>query len=138
MYERFTGYFGLDNLIWIWNGQSKDTLVDSSTYDIAAADLYFKGERDYGDRFYESFAGLQKLVGKDKLIAISECGSVPDADSSFRDNSVWSFFALWHGDCVEDGNGGYSDKNTSRQALIRLYNSAGALTLDKYKELSKQ
>lgn len=136
MYTRLTDYFELDNLIWIWNGQSRNTLVDAKTYDIAAVDLYFNNERDYGDTFYDKFAGLQKLVGKDKLIAISECGSIPDADSSFRDNSVWSFFALWHGKYIEDGKGGYSDEFTSKQALVRLYNSAGALTLDEYRDMT--
>ena len=136
LYKRFTGFFELDNLIWIWNGQSESTLVDKSTYDIAAADLYINGERDYGDRFYEKFAGLQKIVGKDKLIAISECGSVPDADSSFRDNSVWSFFALWHGEYIENEDGTYSDTYTSKKSLVRLYNSAGALTLDKYRDMT--
>ena len=136
MYTRLTNYFELNNLIWIWNGQSRDTLVDGSEYDIAAVDLYFNDERDYGSTFYDKFAGLQKLVGKDKLIAISECGSVPDADSSFRDCAVWSFFALWHGKYIEDGNGGYSDEYTSKQALVRLYNSVGALTLDEYREMT--
>ncbi len=136
MYTRFTQYFGLDNLIWIWNGQSSSTLVDSSEYDIAAVDLYFEGERDYGNRFYEKFAAMQKLVGKDKLIAISECGSIPDADRAFRDNSVWSFFALWSGKYIENENGEYSDEFTSSQSLIRLYNSAGALTLDEYREMT--
>ena len=135
MYKRMTDYFELDNLIWIWNGQSESTLVDSSTYDIAAVDLYVSGARDYGDRFYEHFGGLQNTVGKDKFIAISECGSVPDVDTSFRDNSVWSFFVLWSGEYIENTKGEYSDKYTSRQSLIRLYNSTGALTLDEFKEM---
>ena len=136
LYVRLTDYFELDNLIWIWNGQSESTLVDKNTYDIAAVDLYMNGERDYGDRFYEKFAGLQKTAGKDKLIAISECGSIPDADASFRDNSVWSFFALWYGEYIQDEEGNYSDAYTSKQSLVRLYNSAGALTLDEYRDMT--
>ena len=136
LYTRLTDYFELDNLIWIWNGQSESTLVKKSTYDIAAADLYVNKAKDYGDRFYEKFAAIQKAAGSDKLIAISECGSVPDIDSSFRDNSVWSFFGLWSGKYVEDENGGYSEEFTSRENLIRTYNSTGALTLDEYRRLT--
>ena len=136
LYDRLTTYFELDNLIWIWNGQSESTLVDRKTFDIAAVDFYVDGERDYGDRFYEKFGGLQKIAGKDKLMALSECGSVPDADSSFRDKSVWSFFALWSGEYIENEKGEYSDKYTGKKALIRLYNSEGALTLDEYRELT--
>ena len=94
------------------------------------------GERDYGDRFYEKFGGLQKIAGKNKLIALSECGSVPDADSSFRDKSVWSFFALWSGEYIENEKGEYSDKYTGKKSLIRLYNSEGALTLDEYRDMT--
>ncbi|MCR4863282.1 MAG: glycoside hydrolase [Ruminococcus sp.] len=136
LYDRLTTYFELDNLIWIWNGQSQSTLVDRKTFDIAAVDFYVDGERDYGDRFYEKFGGLQKIAGKNKLIALSECGSVPDADSSFRDKSVWSFFALWSGEYIENEKGEYSDKYTGKKSLIRLYNSEGALTLDEYRDMT--
>lgn len=131
MYARMTEYFGLDNLIWIWNGQSADTLVDKNTFDIAAVDIYMGADKEYGSR-YEQFAALQKLVGSDKLIALSECSSVPDIDVSFRDNAVWSFFGLWYGEYLEDDNGGYSEKYMSKDSFIRAYNSSGALTLDEY------
>lgn len=136
MYTRMTGFFELDNLIWIWNGQSADTLVDKDTFDIAAVDLYVNDASNYGDRFYERFAAVQKFAGTDKLIALSECGSVPDIDAEFRDNAVWSFFGLWFGKYVRDEKGGYSEEFTSKENLIRCYNSKGAMTLDEYRSLS--
>ena len=131
MYTRMTEYFGLDNLIWVWNGQSADTLVDKSTFDIAAVDIYMSKDKEYGSR-YEQFAALQKLVGSDKLIALSECSSVPDVDASFRDNAVWSFFGLWYGEYLENEKGEYSEKYMPKDSFIRFYNSSGALTLDEY------
>lgn len=138
IYKRLSGYFELDNLIWIWNGQSEGTLVDSSTFDIAAVDIYRSGEKDYGGSYYESFAAVQKFAGAEKPIALSECGSVPDVDGAYRDNALWSFFGLWFGEYVEDENGEYSEKYTSRENLIRTYNSEGALTLDEYREMRSQ
>ncbi len=135
LYTRLTGYFELDNLIWIWNGQSKGTLVDESTFDIAAVDIYHNGEKDYGSTYYENFAAVQKFAGSKKPIALSECGSVPDIDSAYRDNALWSFFGLWFGEYIEDENGGYSEKYTSRDRLIKTYNSEGALTLDEFTKL---
>ena len=135
IYDRFTNYFELDNLIWIWNGQSDSTLVDKKSFDIAAVDLYFKNEKDYGSRFYEEFAAVQKFVGSDKLIAISECGSVPDMDAAFRDNAVWSFFGVWYGKYIMAETGEYSDEFTSKDAIIRAYNSDGAMTLDEYRKM---
>lgn len=134
VYTRMTDYFGLDNLIWIWNGQSADTLVDKSTFDIAAVDIYLSDEQEFGSR-YDQFAALQKLVGPEKLIALSECCCVPDVDASFRDKSVWSFFGLWYGDYIMNENGEFSDKYVSKDSFIRAYNSSGVITLDEYKEM---
>lgn len=131
MYKRFTDYFGLDNLIWVWNGQSESTLVDKNTFDIASLDIYMGADKNYGSR-YEQFLALQKIVGEDKLIALSECSAIPDMDNSFRDNSVWSFFGLWYGKYLNDENGGFSETYMSRDAFIRAYNSDGALSLDEY------
>lgn len=138
LYTRLSGYFELDNLIWIWNGQSESTLVDESTYDIAAIDIYHSGEKDYGSSYYENFAAVQKFTGSKKPIALSECGSVPDVDSAYRDNSLWSFFGLWFGEYVEDEKGEYSEKYTSRDALIKTYNSEGTLTLDEFTALRSE
>lgn len=128
IYKRMTEYHKLDNILWVWNGQNKDSLVED--FDIAAADLFISGGKDYGERFSEAYAALQGYAGKDKIIGITECGSVPDTDTAFRDKAVWSFFGLMGGDYISDGKGNYSEKYTSKDALIRAYNSEGTLTLD--------
>ena len=135
IYDRFTKYFELDNLIWVWNGQSESSMVDRRTFDIASVDLYLSSEKDYGHRYYEEFAAVQKFVGTDKILAISECGSVPDMDAAFRDNAVWSFFGVWYGKYVQTEDGEYNEEFTGKDALIRAYNSDGALTLDEYRKL---
>ena len=137
MYTRMTEYFALDNLIWVWNGQSAATLVDSDTFDIAAVDIYMSEDKKYGSR-YEQFAALQRIVGSNKLIALSECSSVPDIDAAFRDNAVWSFFGLWYGEYLEDKDGNYSDKYTLKDSFIRAYNSDGAMTLDEYAKITEE
>ena len=135
IYDRFTKYFELDNLIWVWNGQSESSMVDRRTFDIASVDLYLNNEKDYGHRYYEEFAAVQKFVGTDKILAISECGSVPDMDAAFRDNAVWSFFGVWYGKYIQNEDGEYNEEFTNKEALIRAYNSDGALTLDEYRKL---
>lgn len=136
VYTRMTEYFGLDNLIWIWNGQSADSLVDKDTFDIASVDIYTADGQQFGSR-YEQFAALQKLVGSDKLIAISESCSVPDIDAAFRDKAVWSFFGLWYGEYLEADDGTYSDIYMTKDSFIRAYNSSGALTLDEYTAMNE-
>ena len=135
MYTRMTEYFELDNLIWIWNGQSKEYIVPSDTFDIASVDIYISPDKEYGSQ-YEYFASLQELLGNDKLIALSECSSVPDIDSVFRDNSVWSFFGLWYGEYLSDDKQNISEKYMTKEYLIKNYNSAGTMTLDQYQKLT--
>ncbi len=137
MYRRMTEYFDLDNLIWIWNGQSESTIVDRDTFDIASLDIYLSEGEDFGSR-YDKFAKLQQLIGSDKLIALSECSSVPNADESFRDNAVWSFFGLWYGDYLLDEEGGFSEKYSTKDEFIHSYNSSGVMTLDEYREIRRQ
>ena len=132
IYKRMTEYHKLDNILWVWNGQSSDSLVEN--FDIAASDLFVSGGKDYGDRFSEAYAALQSYAGKGRIIGITECGSVPDTDTAFRDKAVWSFFGLMGGEYVSDSKGGYSEQYTSKDALIKAYNSEGTLTLDEIDE----
>ncbi|MBP3267096.1 MAG: glycoside hydrolase, partial [Ruminococcus sp.] len=87
-----------------------------------------------GERFSEAYAAIQGYAGKDKIIGITECGSVPDTDTAFRDKAVWSFFGLMGGEYVSDSKGEYSEQYTSKDALIKAYNSEGTLTLDEIEE----
>lgn len=135
MYKRMTNYFNLDNLIWIWNGQSADYLVDESMFDIASVDAYLSENSNFGSR-YEQFFAIQKMVGKNKLIALSECSRIPDIDNTFRDNSIWSFFGLWYGSYLMNDDGYFSEKYITKDEFIRNYNSEGVLTLDEYQKIS--
>lgn len=134
MYNRYTNYFGLDNLIWVWNGMSDVYSVDSATFDIASYDLYTDTEK-FGSRSQQLIAA-QKYINN-KIIAVSECSHVPDINALFRDNSVWSFFGMWNGEYITDGNGNYSGQYNTEEELINAYNSEGSLTLDEYQSLNE-
>jgi mannan endo-1,4-beta-mannosidase len=131
LYKRQTVYHDLDNLIWIWNGQSKNFVIDESLYDIASVDIYEGDKTDYGSHF-QQYKWLYMLTEKKKLVALSECGTVPDINEIFRDNAMFSFFGLWYGDYIIDENGNYSEKYTSEETIKNMYNSDGAITLDEY------
>lgn len=131
MYERMTEYHKLDNLIWVWNGQSEEYLVDSDRYDIAAIDIYLSPEMEYGSRS-EQYMWLKKITDGGKLLAISECSSIPSIDEMVRDNSLWSFFGLWFGDYLTDTKGNLSEIYTKKEEFIKMYNAENALTLDNF------
>ena len=119
LWHRMTDYHQLHNLIWVWNGQSQDFLVDY--YDIAAMDIYLDENQQFQSR-YEEFVSLYQMTKHRKILAVSECGTVPDMNFIFRDNTVWSFMGLWYGDYLQ---------NTDAETLRNFYQSEKVLTLDK-------
>lgn len=131
MYERMTEYHKLNNLIWIWNGQSEEYMVDSDRYDIAAIDIYTSPDIKYSSRS-EQYLWLKKITESGKLLAISECSSVPSIDDMCRDNSLWSFFGLWFGDYLTDTKGNLSEIYTKKEEFIKMYNAENAITLENY------
>ena len=42
---------------------------------------------------------------------------------------IWSFFGLWYGEYLIGEDGAFSEKYTSADAMVSLYNSEAALTL---------
>lgn len=132
MYRRMTEYHELHNLIWIWNGQSETYLVDQ--YDIAGLDIYLDKDKPFGSR-YEQFVSLNRMTGGEKMLALSECSTVPDRNLMFRDNTIWSFFGIWYGEYLIDEEGRYSEAYTKADDMIAAYNSEAVITLDDTKKV---
>ncbi|WP_049962859.1 glycosyl hydrolase [Ruminococcus sp. HUN007] len=134
LYRRQTEYHRLDNLIWIWSAQGTDYFVGNAAFDIASVDLY--SDNTDNTSYYKQYQWIYSLTGGQKLIALSECGTLPDMELTFRDRAVWSFFGLWYGDYLLDKNGDLSEKYNTREDLVKMYNSNRTITLDKYKNKS--
>lgn len=130
LFRRLTGYHKLDNLIWVWSAQGKDFYAGNHLCDIVAVDLY--DENKDNSKYYKQYQWLYSLTGGQKLIALSECGKLPDIELTFRDRAVWSFFGLWYGEYLLDKNGNLSEKYNSREELKKMYNSNRTITLEKY------
>lgn len=134
LYERLTVYHHMDNLLWIWNGQSAAYLVPEDMYDIASVDIYLQPQMQYGSR-YEQFLSLKKLTGGRKLLALSECSALPDPEMMQIDRSVWSFFGLWYGEYLMNPDGSFHDTYYSSNDLYNLYNAEQAITLNDFRSL---
>ena len=130
MYRRMTKYHKLHNLIWIWNGQSAEYLVDD--YDIASLDIYMEQDQTFGSR-YEQFVSLYRMTGGKKMLALSESSTVPDVNQMFRDNTVWSFCGLWYGEYLIGEDGKYCADYTPADTMIAYYNSEAVITRDQVK-----
>ena len=134
LYHRLTDYHGLNNLIWVWNGQSARFTVPQDTYDIASADVYLQPDMEYGSR-YEQFLSLANITGGKKMLALSECSSLPSQEMMKLDHSVWSFFGLWYGDYLMKADGSFNNLYYSSSDLYNLYNSELSISLNDFQSL---
>ena len=134
LYDELTNTYGLNNLIWMWNGQSKDWYPGDDVVDIVAWDIY-PGEREYGS-YSSTFAECAECAGENKLTALSENGCVMDPELTWRDNARWLFWGTWSGEyCVE--NGALSERYTEKSMLEKAYSSEHTLTLSELPNLRK-
>jgi mannan endo-1,4-beta-mannosidase len=93
LFERLVHHHKLKNLIWIWTADSSDVhwFPGKDKVDIIGVDLY-------GDS--RAFSPMHKLVQSlypDRLIALSECGTLPEVQ---KDGIKFSWFMVWYGDFV--------------------------------------
>jgi len=99
MRDTFEKTYGLNNLIWVWtldvNQASKAEWADwypgDDYVDIVGTDIYEENTAAKPDH-YQACVNLTK--GK-KLVAISECGNIPDPELCIKDGEKWSWFMVW-------------------------------------------
>lgn len=135
MYDRFTNVHGLNNLIWIWNGQDPAWYPGDEYVDMLSIDLY-PGERVYTSQS-AAFLELLALSDTRKIIALSENGSIPDPDLVQRDQTVWSFYATWGGDFVTISSGlnKISEKYTELDMLKKVFSHEKTITRSELPDL---
>lgn len=134
LYHRMTDYYQLDNLIWVWNGQSAEWYPGDEYCDIAAIDIY-SDAHDYGVS-PDMFAEVSGWANNGKLVTMSECATMPDPELIVRDNAYWLWFAVWNGDyLVQLRTTTLSDAYTSIDMMEKVYNSDVIITRD---ELPKE
>ena len=102
MYDRFTNHHGLNNLIWVWTSAAEWNKPYSDGYkwypgddyvDIVGIDIY--NESNASTIRTKCFNMLKKN-SPDKLIALTECGSLAKIGTQWRGGSKWLYFAPWY------------------------------------------
>lgn len=129
MYDRYTNYWGINNLIWVlgYSGSIKTDWYPGDEYvDIIGADTY-----GHDESYASMYNRLGTAVSDSKPRALHECGYLPSADAMVEKESLWSWFMLWHSDYLNDAY------NTEEE-ITALYNSEYILTLDELPNLKQQ
>jgi len=148
MYDYLANVKGLDNLIWVWNGQHYDWFPDPATAHIISYDVYLdagsqSAAQQYSSATFKSMFNAAKMTPPEKnlMVALSENGAIPDPDWSYKEDALWSWFMTWND---SNGNtepnkdnfwiGGYHNTAAHKTAV---YNHAKVITLDELPDLTQ-
>ena len=135
MYDRLVNHHGLNNLIWVWNGQDKDWYPGDEYVDIIGEDIY-PGEHVYTPQTSKYLEALEYTDAK-KMIILSENGCLFDPDLAIRDGSMWGSFCTWGGEFVIKNKQLYilSEQYTEEDMLKKVYEHEHVITRDELPDL---
>lgn len=139
IYDYFTYEKGLNNLIWVWNGESADWFPDPATVEIIGVDLYRANYASMKDEFEKAVA---MAPARDLIVALTENDKIPDPDDCIRDGTMWSWFMTWNdrknsfqGETHRENfwTGEFHNPQTHK---MKVYHHPLVITLDKLPDLT--
>ncbi len=135
LYDRLVNEYGLDNLIWVWNGQDKDWYPGDEYVDIIGEDIY-PGEKVYTPQTSKYLEVLEYTDAK-KMIILSENGCMFDPDLAIRDGAMWGSFCTWGGEFISSSDSLfiYSEQYTEEAMLKKVYEHEHVITRDELPDL---
>ena len=135
MYDKFTNEYGLNNLIWVWNGQDKNWYPGDDVVDIVGEDIY-PGEKVYTSQIGK-FMEVHDYADSNKMVVLSENGCLFDPDLAIRDGAMWGYFGTWGGEFVTDSGALniYSEQYTEEDMLKKVYAHENVIVLDELPDL---
>jgi len=90
---------GVNNLIWVWTTETGDDdwYPGDEYVDIIGRDLYDKD----ANATYEEYATIDATY-PDRIISLSECGTVGLISDQWAAGARWSWFMPWYGNTDDD------------------------------------
>ncbi len=120
MYDRYTNYHGLNNLIWVlgYSHSARHGWYPGSEYvDISGADSYDGGTQ------VNLFKRVRRYIEDDTIpLAYHECGAMPNPDSLDEGDVDWVWFLTWTTTHIKE-------ENTAEEVKY-IYNHDYVITLD--------
>jgi len=129
MFDRMTNYHHLDNLIWVWTSQGNDAdwYPGDNYVDIVGRDLY--PSTNVHDSQLTEFNKVKAIVSNRKMIALTECGGIPDPDLMFQKGDTWLWFMPWCGSYTRD------DSQNGAAYWRTVMNNSRVITRDQMPDL---
>ncbi|MGN1148434.1 MAG: glycosyl hydrolase, partial [Lachnospiraceae bacterium] len=131
LYDRLTNEYGLDNLIWVWNGQDAEWYPGDEYVDIIGEDLY-PGEKVYTSQAASYLNAATNYSSEHKMVYMSENGCLFDPDLARRDGAMWGMWCTWQGEFVAKDTSIFSlsEQYTEESMLQKVYEDEDVITLE--------
>ncbi|MCM1023249.1 MAG: glycoside hydrolase family 26 protein [Prevotella sp.] len=128
MYDRYTNYWELDNLIWVLgysgNGRDYDKWYPGDKYvDIVGADSYSDGANA------ALYKKTENIADGKMPVCFHECGRIPTVKQLNDGEAKWVWFMTWHTSFITDNN--------DAKDLKAIYNDKYVITLDELPDIYK-
>ncbi len=138
LYDRLTNEYGLDNLIWVWNGQDAAWYPGDEYVDIIGEDIY-PGERVYLSQADSYYNAAQNYSTEQKLVYMTENGCLFDPDLAIRDGAMWGGFCTWQGEFIAKDTAYYqlSEQYNEADMIKKVYEHPNVITMDELPDLKK-
>lgn len=137
LYDRLTNEYGLDNLIWVWNGQDAEWYPGDEYVDIIGEDIY-PGERVYNSQADAYLNAANNYSTETKLVYLTENGCVFDPQLAVRDGAMWGMWCTWSGEFVAKDTAIFtlSEQYTEESMLQKAYADENVLSLEDLPDLT--
>ncbi|NIK79200.1 mannan endo-1,4-beta-mannosidase [Paenibacillus castaneae] len=127
MYDRYTNYHHLNNLIWVWNSPLVEGYVGDDVADVISRDLY-PVKHQHSD-LKKEYDELVQITPTEKVVALGEIGIIPSIQQLSETHIPWAWYMTWSGDFCT------TEEWTTREELYNAYHHDYAITLDKLPKL---
>ena len=121
MHDRLTNEHGLHNLIWEFTssaaeGNHLDWYPGDDMVDMVGLDIYTDRTSTMSGQWYDVLAHYN---GR-KMIALSESGTLPNAEAMDAFDIAWSYFSLWKDGFLDDFSAAEVQALLNDQRIITL------------------
>ncbi len=93
MFDYYTSYHKLDNLLWVWNCSLAEGYPGDSYVDIVSMDIYLPeySATDYSQEYFR----LISATSGNKVAALAEVGYIPDIELLEKSHIPWAYYMTW-------------------------------------------
>lgn len=121
MFDYYVNVHHLNNLIWVWNCADAAGYPGDAYVDIVSRDVYLEEYR--ATNYHKEYNELIDATSKNKIAALAEIGTLPDAEKLEKEIVPWAYFMTWSKEWI------IGEEHNSTDNLKSIYASSVVVSL---------